>query len=187
MRAPHIAALALAALSIASPLHTAAVDLVPGVTVGVERNGDGYVVVATLIAPGVPATAWAVLTDFDHMADFMPTLTSSRVLQRQDNRVLVQQRGKMELGTFRMPFESDRMIDMKPPGTIYSKQLRGNMQRVDSTTTFTELPNGTRVDYRVEIVPKLWMPESVAGPMLHDATERQFNAVLREIQRRLNP
>jgi len=154
------------------------------VTVGVEHKGDVYIVVASFIAPVVPADAWAVLTDFDNMASFMPTLTSSRVLQRAEGRVLVQQRGRMELGTFKMPFESDRMIEMSPPDVIHSRQVRGNMQRVDSTTAFVAVPGGTRIDYRVEMVPKLWMPESVAQPLLHTEIERQFTAILREIIRR---
>jgi len=159
-------------------------DTTQAVSVGVEHKGDVYVIVASLVAPVVPADAWAVLTDFDKMASFMPTLKSSRVLKRDEDNVLVQQRGQMELGAFRMPFESDRMIELVPPGLIKSHQVRGNMQRFDSTTTFTEIPGGTRVDYRVEMVPKLWMPEGVAGPMMRDAVERQFTAVLREIMRR---
>jgi ribosome-associated toxin RatA of RatAB toxin-antitoxin module len=159
----------------------------PSVTVDVEHQGDAYVVVATLLAPVTPSAAWAVLTDFDHMADFMPTLTASRVLKRVDNNVLVQQSGKMELGTFRMPFESQRMVELAPPTTIHSRQLRGNMQRVDSTTTFSETPGGTRIDYRVEIVPKLWMPETIAGPLLRTEVDRQFNAILKELIRRNTP
>jgi hypothetical protein len=162
----------------------AADDAKPSITVGIDHKGDVYIVVATLTAPVVPADAWAVLTDFDEMASFMPQLKSSRVLRRADDYVLVQQRGQMELGSFRMPFESDRKIEMEPPGLIRSHQVRGNMQRVDSTTTFTEIPGGTRVDYRVEIVPKLWIPEGVAGPMMRDAVDRQFTAVLKEIMRR---
>ncbi len=180
-----LAALLISLVVVAVPMSaTAADDAAQSVTVGIEHKGDVYIVVASLVAPVPQADAWAVLTDFDKMAAFMPTLKSSKVLKRVDDNVLVQQRGQMELGSFRMPFESDRMIELLPPGLIRSHQLRGNMQRVDSTTTFTEIPGGTRVDYRVEIVPKLWIPEGVAGPMMRDAVERQFTAVLREIIRR---
>lgn len=181
-----LASAALAAFALFAANAHAATDALPPVTVSVEHTGDVYVVVASLIAPVAPAAAWTVLTDFDHMADFMPTLKSSRVLKAVDNRVLVHQRGTMELGALRMPFESDREIEMSPPGVIHSRQVRGNMQRVDSTTTFNEIPGGTRVDYRVEIVPKLWMPESVAGPLLRSEVERQFTAIQRELVRRKN-
>ncbi len=184
-RCAALAAAALATLTALAGLCASAADEPPSpVTVGVEHKGDVYIVVASFIAPVVPADAWAVLTDFDNMASFMPTLTSSRVLQRAEGRVLVQQRGRMELGTFKMPFESDRMIEMSPPDVIHSRQVRGNMQRVDSTTAFVAVPGGTRIDYRVEMVPKLWMPESVAQPLLHTEIERQFTAILREIIRR---
>lgn len=183
VRALSVLLISLAIAGAPLPL-AAADDATQSVTVGIEHKGDVYIVVASLVAPVVPADAWAVLTDFDRMASFMPTLKSSRVLKRVEDNVLVQQRGQMELGAFRMPFESDRMIELVPPGLIRSHQVRGNMQRVDSTTTFTEVPGGTRVDYRVEIVPKLWIPEGVAGPMMRDAVERQFTAVLREIIRR---
>ena len=173
-------------VALATPACVPAAEPMPPVTVDVQHNGDVYVVVAALFAPVAPAAAWAVLTDFDHMSDFMPSLTASRVLKRVDNSVLVQQSGKTQLGTFRMPFESFREIDLAPP-TIRSRQLRGNMQRVDSTTTFTEVPGGTRIEYRVEIVPKLWMPETVAGPLLKGEVEKQLDAILKEIVRRAMP
>ncbi len=179
--------LSLAALvALVTPACVPAVAPMPPVTVDVQHDGDVYVVVAALFAPVAPAAAWAVLTDFDHMSDFMPSLTASRVLKRVDNSVLVQQSGKTQLGTFRMPFESFREIDLAPP-TIRSRQLRGNMQRVDSTTTFIEVPGGTRIEYRVEIVPKLWMPEKVAGPLLKGEVEKQLDAILNEIARRAMP
>ncbi len=184
VRSPALCVILALAIAVAPTPLWAADEPEPTVTVGVEHKGDVYILVASFIAPVVPAEAWAVLTDFDQMATFMPTLKSSRVLRRAEDYVLVQQRGQMELGSFRMPFESDRKIELVPPGLIKSHQVRGNMQRVDSTTTFTQVPGGTRVDYRVELVPKLWMPESVAGPMMRDAIERQFTAVLREIIRR---
>jgi hypothetical protein len=98
--------------------------------------------------------------------------------------MLVRQQGQMELGAVRMPFESDRIVELSPPSLIRSRQVRGNMQRVDSTTTFTPVPGGTRIDYRVEIVPKLWLPETVIGPLLRGEVERNFTAILREIVRR---
>lgn len=184
-RSTALAAMSLAiAAACATPHLRAAEDPLSSVLVGVEHKGDAYIVVASLTVPVLPSDAWAVLTDFDHMADFMPTLKTSRVLKTAEGRILVQQRGTMEMGALRMPFESDRIIDLSPPGMIRSKQVRGNMQRVDSTTTFAEVPGGTRIDYRVEIVPRLWMPESIAQPLLHSEIERQFTAILREIVRR---
>jgi ribosome-associated toxin RatA of RatAB toxin-antitoxin module len=158
-------------------------DVTPSVTAAVEHKGDTYIVVATLHAPVPPEAAWAVLTDFDNMAKFMPSLKTSQIVERSEGKVLVRQTGTMELGTFKMPFESDRLIE-PTPAMILSKQVRGNMQRVESTCAFAAIPGGTRVDYRVEMVPKTWIPESIAGPMMRSEIERQFNAVLREILRR---
>lgn len=156
----------------------------PSVSVGVEHKDDAYIVVASLVAPVVPADAWAVLADFDRMASFMPNLASSRVLQRTGRQLLVAQRGEMVLGVFRLPFESLRIVELSPPQSIRSTQLRGNFRRIDSATTFAAVPVGTRVDYRVEIVPSLWLPETIAEPMLRAEVERQFSAILREIVRR---
>jgi carbon monoxide dehydrogenase subunit G len=182
----HVAALLAASMLIGLAAPASSADAPPAapVTVGVEHDGEVYVVIASFTAPVAPAAAWAVLTDFDHMADFMPSLKASRVLDHKDSKLLVEQRGTMELGTFRMPFESQRTIEMFPPNRIDSSQLRGNMQRVDSVTTVNEVPGGTRVDYRIEIVPKLWMPQNIAGPLLKNETERQFTAILKEIVRR---
>jgi ribosome-associated toxin RatA of RatAB toxin-antitoxin module len=168
---------------LATSVTAIAEDVTPSVTATVEHKGDAYIVVATMHAPVQPDAAWAVLTDFDNMAKFMPTLKSSQVVNRSEGKLLVRQSGNMELGAFKMPFESDRLIE-PTPALILSKQVKGSMQRVESTCAFVAITGGTRVDYRVEIVPKAWIPESIAGPMMRGEIERQFNAMLKEIMRR---
>lgn len=49
--------------------------------VRVERNANGFTVDMLAHAPVRPALAWEVLTDFDHMADFVPNLRTSRVTE----------------------------------------------------------------------------------------------------------
>jgi ribosome-associated toxin RatA of RatAB toxin-antitoxin module len=182
-----IVTLAFAATAVVASLTAGGVDAAEAsapVTVEVEHNGDNYVATVVMIAPADRSIAWDVLSDFDHMTEFLPNLTSSRVLQRDGDRLLVQQSGRMEFGAVRMPWQSDREVQLTPQTVIHSRQLRGNMQRVESVARFSDVPGGTRVDYRVEMVPKLWMPESVAAPMMRDSMERQFSAMRDEIIKR---
>ena len=137
-----------------------------------------------LTAPADRVVVWGVLVDFDHMTEFLPNLATSRVLKRDGDRLLVEQTGRTDFGAIHMPWQSDREIELTPQTTIHSRQLRGNMQRVESVAKCSDVSGGTRVDYRVEMVLKGWLPESVAGSMMRDSMERQWGAMLNEIMKR---
>ena len=52
--------------------------------VRVERSGGNFTVDLTMYAPVAPSLAWAVLTDFEHMGEFVPNLTSRPALVRRE-------------------------------------------------------------------------------------------------------
>jgi ribosome-associated toxin RatA of RatAB toxin-antitoxin module len=53
------------------------------------------------------ATAWSVISDYDHLADFVPDMQSSRVLQRDGNQVLLEQKGSLGFLFFARQSRSD--------------------------------------------------------------------------------
>ena len=46
----------------------------------VQRHGNAFSIDAVMHAPVPPATAWEVLTDFEHMPRYQSSLKSSQVL-----------------------------------------------------------------------------------------------------------
>src|SRR4051812_9773717 len=70
------------------------------VNVEVEMLGEVIVVTASVSVPAAPEQAWTVLTDYDHMTDFLPNLDFSKRLEGTQERFPVWQKGTILLGPF---------------------------------------------------------------------------------------
>lgn len=152
--------------------------------VDVVRAGHAYVVDAVIYAPVPPAIAWAVLTDFDHMADWVPNVRGSRVVGRSGEVATVEQHGVVRAGLLRFPYASLRAIDTSAPLTIRSRQIEGSMRRFDSTMRLAAEREGTRLAYHVELVPGVLAAGLLSETMLEREIGEQFTAIVAEMQRR---
>ncbi len=150
----------------------------------VHKLGESYQVDASLLAPVPLLLAWNVLTDFDAMAAFVPNLEQSRVTERGALRVLLWQEGEAHFGPFAHRFESLRRIDLQPYSLIRSSQLHGTLRKMESVTTLTEVAGGTRITYRVELVPALSMPGFMGEAVVRHEVREQLEAIVAEMVRR---
>lgn len=152
--------------------------------VTVDYKDGTYTASLHVRTPAPPATALAVLTDFEHMAEFMPGLESSRILSHQGNSYQVAQRGKVKFGPFSMSFESLRQIDVVDGQRILSRSLAGSARRMHSEMRIQPLEHGTRLEYRIEVEPESWIPSSLGANFLQHQLAEQFNALTKEMFRR---
>ena len=179
------AALALAAvLWTPPPTFASAIKRIDVTVVEAAGEDTPYVVEAELLVAVPLEVVWAVLTDFDSMANFVPNLTESRVASRAGDRLAVRQKGVARFGPFRFAFDTAREIELQPYTTVRSRQLTGNLRKVESTTQFTHNDGGTRVRYRVEVVPGFWLPGFIGRRLIEHEVREQFAAIVREITRR---
>lgn len=167
-----------------SPAVLAAGPAVLDQDVRVARADGGFVVDVVMHAPVRPAQAWAVLTDFEHMASFVPNLKISRVLERSDSVLKVQQQGVARYGLFSASFESLREIRLTPSSEIRAHGLGGNIQRMESLMRLEPEGNGTRLSYHAEALPGFWFPPMIGPALVRHETAEQFSAMLDEMQRR---
>jgi ribosome-associated toxin RatA of RatAB toxin-antitoxin module len=133
--------------------------------------------------PVPPREAWAVLTDFDNMPAFIPTLESSKVLQRTEKSIQVEQKGSISLGMFPVHYESRRQIEVVPHQSIRSHTLSGNT-RLESVMVLTPVGNGTLLSYHATAVPDLPIPNGMIGSYMSEMVENQFKAMGQEMVRR---
>jgi hypothetical protein len=166
------------------PVSAAAESPAVRVDIDLSQSGRTFVVDATFRAPVPPSVAWDVLTDFEHMDAFVPNLAESRIVARDVNRLTILQHGVARFGPFVLRFESERQVTLAPFATIRSTQLRGTMDRLDSTTTFAAEGTGTRLTYHVEAIPGALFPDIVARRFLRHEIAEQFDAIVREMVRR---
>jgi len=158
--------------------------LVSGSDVRVERNGGGFTVDLTLYAPVAPALAWEVLTDFDRMSEFVPNLISSRVTERNENLIKVQQKGVAHYGIISVNFESIQETRLSPQREINAHGVGGNFLRMDSVMLLQAEGAGTRLDYHADVLPDFWFPPFIGPTLARRDIAEQFTGMLREMSRR---
>jgi hypothetical protein len=152
--------------------------------VRISRDGDLVLIDAVLLAPVRPAEAWAVLTDFDAMARYVPDLDASRVTIRLGNRLRVEQRGVARWGPFARPFTMVREVELTPMERVESRSIGGTLQRVRTSTRLVPVAGGTEVRHHLEFVFNVWMPDFLADAFLRYKVREQFAAVVEEMAHR---
>lgn len=150
----------------------------------VERTSAGFTVDMLAHAPVPPARAWEVLTDFGHMARFVPNVRTSEVTDRSGSQIRVRQTGTARYGVFWTDIESVREIRLQPPHEIRSVGVGGNVKRMESLMRLEPEPGGTLLRYHAEVQPDFWLPPVLGPSFVRHETAEQFSAIIREMVRR---
>ena len=154
--------------------------------VAVEYRDGTYFSSLSLRVVAQPAQVLEVLTDFEHMADFVPNLIASRVVSRSGNVYRLHQQGNAVFGPFSFPFESERRIEWFPEGRLVAQALSGSTKYMRSELRYQGGAGGTRIDYRMEVIPDRWIPSGMGVNLMRHELAEQFSALAREIARRQN-
>lgn len=147
------------------------------------RNGIYFADLSLQVAVP-PATAIEVLTDFEHMAAFVPNLVNSRIISRTGNVYLIAQQGKARFGPLSFSFESERRIELYPDGRLISQALSGSTKYMRSELAVQGTAGGTSLNYHIEVTPERWLPSSFGTSFMRHELAEQFSALAREMERR---
>lgn len=154
------------------------------VRVKVAHEGDAFIIDAVFIAPVPAREAWAVLTDFDAMSQFVPDLESSRITSRSGTRLTLEQHGTARWGPFTRKFHTVREVDLLPFERVTSRTVGGTLRRADTLTQFTAVNGGTEIRYHMELMTDAPLPDFAIESFLRAEVRQQFGALLQEIRRR---
>ena len=178
-KAASLANIALAAaLSVSCPAQ--AQDL----SIRTARDGEFITISASAVMRVDPHIAWAVLSDYDHLAGFIPDMKSSRVLSRHGNVVRVEQTGDVGFLFFKEPVNVILEVHEEPPGRITARGVEGNIKALETRYDLNSSDAGVRLDYAGRFVPYFVVPLLIGMPIVNNLIERRFRAMVNEIQRR---
>jgi|APFre7841882630_1041343.scaffolds.fasta_scaffold15184_1 uncharacterized membrane protein len=172
--------LALAVFTIAA----SAAAQSPVRSIDVAYDGETYVVKARMFAPVPQTIAWDVLTDFTHMAGWVPNVIESTVVKPGDKQMTIEQRGNAKFGALSIAYTSLREIVLNPQVTILSTQVKGSMKRQKSLMTLSADGDGTRMQYELELVPSFLASTVLSPDFLKHEIEEQFTAIVGEMVKR---
>lgn len=161
-----------------------AADLLRDATIEAWRAEGVIHVEASFHVDVSPALAWRVMTDYEHMAAFVPTMKESRVLSAASDRLTVYQRGVARIAWFSHDWEMEREITLEPDVAIRSRALRGNVKRMEMETHLTPEGDGVRIRYQALTVPDFWVPPLIGPALMKSQVTEQFTALAAEMHRR---
>ncbi len=152
-----------------------------------ERDGDLIKIDGHMILPYSPKLIFDVLTDYEHMHDYVPDMTSSRVLTKEENKMRVEQKGKSGVGPFKFKFEVVRDVELVPVTEIKSTLVSGNFKSMRTSTTIRPEGDNTRLDYVADMEPDFWVPPLLGSAIMKRQVRRQFEAFTDELAKRSKP
>jgi hypothetical protein len=155
-------------------------------SVQAEGRGSEIAIEARATVSASLPVAWATLTDYDHLADFIPGLDTSRTLSRNGAIVTVEQRGEMKFLFFHFPIEAVIEADESYPLSIEARMIRGNIRLLSAGYRLAPTPAPGRLVLRWSgvVQPQFWIPMFISVSAVREHIETQFRAMVEEIERR---
>src|SRR2546430_5015518 len=175
-----IAVLVLAVLPVAGLQAAADQDI----EVRVTKTGQDVAVDVDCPVNASVAIAWEVLTDYDHMAEFLSDVQHSSVQSRDGHTLQVYQKGKAERGLLSITFENLREVELVPYQEIRSRLISGDLKASAFTTRVVDDGTLVHIINSGRYTPKLWVPPVIGPTLIEAETRKHFGELRNEILRR---
>jgi ribosome-associated toxin RatA of RatAB toxin-antitoxin module len=173
------------ALSLSLPLAATPARAADDIAVETARRGDAVEVVcrATLRAPR--ELIRQTLTDYNRLAEFIPGMLKSRVLEVRGPVTIVEQVGEARFLMFSFPIEVTVATTDRPPDAIDVQLIKGNLKRLEGSYRIEALDEGRFIlHWRGLIEPDSPMPPLFGELIMRSSIVDQFEGMVREIERR---
>lgn len=152
--------------------------------IAVKTSGAILVVDVSFTVAATQHEAWDVLTDYDHMKDFLPNLQLSKIINTAGHKIQVLQKGKASYGPLSFSFDSVREVELSPYQEIHSHVISGSIKQADGTTRLIPEGDSTRIIFHNESLPNVWLPPVIGPSFVKRETLAQFTDMRNEILRR---
>lgn len=154
-------------------------------------------------------TVWHILTDYEKLADFVPNLAVSQVVEKNDNFVRLYQIGQQNLA-FGIKFNAKGVLDcyekdleIFPSGKkrdIEFKMIEGDFQLFEGKWSIEQFNGGkfedsesllsqkfqTTLSYSVDVRPKLWLPVRLVEGRLCNEIKTNLSCIREAAKKLIN-
>jgi ribosome-associated toxin RatA of RatAB toxin-antitoxin module len=177
------AALLLVALG-AAQSHAVAPN--PGVVTrtDVARVGSVVQVRSSIEAPAAVELCYAVLVDFDRLAEFIPGMESSRIVSAPGEPLLLRQVGSATAGLSSFTFDVTLAVTLEPPHRIVFNRVAGNLEQMAGSWQVSGDTAHCVVNYEAVLEPSFWVPPLIGTLLVRHKVEQQVDGLAAEIVRR---
>jgi hypothetical protein len=166
-----------------------------GAQFDVDRQGAAFEVQARAHVAASLALAWATITDYEALPDFIPDITTSRVLERRHDgaveHLTLEQRGALRFLFFTRPVTVRLRVEQQAPTRVVAHNVTGTQGPApDELRSFAgdyllqAEADGTSLRYHARIEPAFDLPPFIGAMVVRRTLRAQFQAMLDEIERR---
>ena len=149
-----------------------------------SRDGEFVTVAASAELPADLRVAWEVLSDYNHLAQFIPDISSSRVVSRDGDKVVVEQKGTIGFFIYRQPVDVTLEVLEEPMRRITARATSGNIRDLETRYELQPDGAGVKLAYTGRFIPDFILPPVIGMPIMRHVIERRFRAMVDEILRR---
>ncbi len=123
-----------------------------------KRSNRERRILASVIIPQPVEQVWQVITDYEHLADFIPNLTQSTLLPSSEGRIRLEQVGAQCFLKFK--FCARVVLEMTEnfPSQLAFTMSEGDFNQFDGTWKLQPTEQGTQLSYEVSVKPPRAMP-----------------------------
>lgn len=150
----------------------------------VARDGSAVQVRSTIEAPAAAELCYAVLVDFDRLAEFIPGMQSSRVVSAPGEPLLLRQVGSTTAGLSSFTFDVTLAVTLEPPHRITFRRVAGNLEQMAGSWQVSGDAAHCVIDYEAVLEPSFWVPPLVGPLLVRHKVEQQVDGLAAEIVRR---
>jgi ribosome-associated toxin RatA of RatAB toxin-antitoxin module len=131
---------------------------------------------ATVHAP--LASVWKILTDYESMSQFVPDLTSVRIVSRSGNDAVIEQFGTARFLFIAKPIHLIVSVTETPMSAIDIALISGDMRHYEARWELVPANDGLRIIYRGLLAPNFHVPALFGVPMVRSDIRRMMQALL---------
>ncbi|WGV28095.1 SRPBCC family protein [Halotia branconii] len=170
---------------------TANVGDLPVVGVQIEKIAERQrQITANVQIPHSIEQTWKVLTDYEALVDFIPSLAKSRLLEHPNGGIRLEQIGSQRLLNFN--FHARVVLDLEEcfPKAINFQMVEGDFKGFSGSWclepySFSEYV-GTNLYYTIQVWPKRTMPVGIIERRLSNDLRLNLLAVYQRVQQLAN-
>ena len=149
-----------------------------------EREGL-YHLRAIFFVPADPQTVWDVLTDYDHVARFVSSVTKSQTLDRQGNAILIRQVIVGRLYFFFRRLHLKLRVEEEPLRAIRFEDVLGaDFVHYQGSWILREKTGGSEVSYELAARPRFTLPTFLFKNLFARSGRRLVEEMRKEMMRR---
>ena len=154
----------------------------PPITVAVKRLGFNQVrITGQAIVQQPSAVVWRVLTNYDHLHEFIPGLLESRVVAQSPTR-LFYQRGQGRWWIFSHTVEVTFEIEELPEQEIRFHAISGDFVQHDGAWRLESTDAGVRILYDATIHPRFFLPPILGRRLLKQQLRESLQAIVERVE-----